>query len=381
MRSTLYLGRPGVSVLRWHAEEADRSAADPLRTPPSLPLLVLLSLAAQNMHTGGGLSASNYYGRLFGLLDVADSDRSRLRGSYMDYAERIWGTLNRWLEAWEGERGIPTTYAIGMRYVGLPMSQALMRRRDREALPQVFWDEGLPPGLRMASPEMEALLQPHLTGAPSPFSASLRALWPSHVARERIVQVACLELEAWPGLTDGEGVSGGPPRVGAMRLIALLRTMFSLRLQLGLSVPQVNGAPAAVHLQTIDGNVTLSTRSAPLGTARVADSDQLDGRSLLTDQLAGILDGSTVRVQRRPRRVLPLRMDEIQGCYVEVERLAGDDSIVLAVQDAEARLDAFLEQVARPGWSRLDSVPGLPPGVAAVPAGSGDEAARGLAAR
>ena len=37
-----------------------------------------------------------------------------------DHGEALWDALNSWLEAWEGERGIPTAYVVGtMQYVGL----------------------------------------------------------------------------------------------------------------------------------------------------------------------------------------------------------------------------------------------------------------------
>lgn len=52
VRESLHLGDEGVSVLRWHARVTERHARSRRDTPPSLPLLVVLTMAAEQMHAG-----------------------------------------------------------------------------------------------------------------------------------------------------------------------------------------------------------------------------------------------------------------------------------------------------------------------------------------
>ena len=168
-----------------------------LDTPPGVTTLAALSLAADSMHAAGEMAAHNYYGRLHELLGTPAHRRTAVESSYRDHAEDVWDTLNNWLTAWEGERGVPTAYVVGhWRYVGLPLSQALVRRADRERLITMFAAEGLPPGLRISPADMEADLDSWMPRLPPLFSQTLRALWTNPMARERITSVACLELEA-----------------------------------------------------------------------------------------------------------------------------------------------------------------------------------------
>jgi len=48
----------------------------------------------------------------------------------------LLGSLNSWLDSMGGSRGLPTAEAIGHRYVGIALSQALIRDADRQLLPQ-----------------------------------------------------------------------------------------------------------------------------------------------------------------------------------------------------------------------------------------------------
>ncbi len=55
---------PHVLRLR-HWEKSDR-----VTPPPTIPLLAVLCLAAEDMRDGDGFAANNYYDRLMPLLDV-----------------------------------------------------------------------------------------------------------------------------------------------------------------------------------------------------------------------------------------------------------------------------------------------------------------------
>lgn len=99
--------------------------------PPVLGVLATYSLAAEQMAGGDGMSAHNYFGRLQQVLRWQEGDPA-LDVAYRRASERYWGELNRWLVKEEGERGLPTAFALAHRYVGLSVSQALVRSNDRE---------------------------------------------------------------------------------------------------------------------------------------------------------------------------------------------------------------------------------------------------------
>ena len=49
VRSSLQVDEAGVAPFHWQAEAAQRHRRSPLETPPALPLLVALSIAAEQM--------------------------------------------------------------------------------------------------------------------------------------------------------------------------------------------------------------------------------------------------------------------------------------------------------------------------------------------
>lgn len=363
VRTTLNLRDSGVAPLRWHMQASFAHRHAPLETPPSLPLLVVLTLAAESMHAGTNMAANNYYGRLFPLLDVPAERQQRLITDYRNVAETLWGSLNSWLEAWEGERGVPTAYALGgMRLIGLPMSQAVVRRHDREGLHEAFAAEGLPPGFRMGAPDMEIALDPYATRQPGPLSSNLRHLWTIPAARERIVQAACLELEAWTG--DGARRADGRRFTGSTRIVAYLRTFPKTVIEFNLAIPTLDSDADEACFTVADGEVRIPTVPGPTGTLRLASVDSLSSASLLGEAVRGWLgDDVDAKFERRPRRVIPLRWDELQGCFVEVERVAlGEDNLVLAMADTRVRVERHLEMCARPGWELVETARGLPDG-------------------
>jgi hypothetical protein len=92
--------------------------------------------------------------------------------------------------------------------------------------------------------------------------------------------------------------------------------------------------------------------------------DAVSPESLVGETLSGWLGGiENSRFARNPRRVVPLRWDELHGCYIEVERVSlGEDNLILAVDDAEAKVKELLRACARPGWSVVQDASGMPEG-------------------
>jgi hypothetical protein len=61
--------------------------------------------------------------------------------------------------------------------------------------------------------------------------------------------------------------------------------------------------------------------------------------------------------------VVPLRWDDIQGAFVEVERIAlAEEALVLAKTEIRERVETYLAGHARPGWEVLSNFRGTPDG-------------------
>ncbi len=334
-----------------------------METPPALPLLMLLALTAEQMQADSDLAAHNYYSRLHRILRVPDVNQRRVETSYRQIADLLWNSLNSWLEAWEGERGIPTAYAVGGHaFIGLPMSQAVVRQHDRTGLHEVFVLEGMAPGLRVSPSDMTNLLEPYIVTTPSPLSSHLRRLWLVPAIRERIVDAACLELEAW----DGSGIESMlmGRQVAATRLLAFLRVFPRKSIEFNLMLPYRSQEPGIARFALSSGETHLPTVAGPGGSTRLSGIGDVSSVSLVGERIEGGFGDDTARTfGRRPKRVVPLRWDDLQGAFVEVECISlGDDSLVLARADARYRVENHLAAHARPGWQELTELPGAPEG-------------------
>lgn len=364
VRSSLQLNEFGAFPFDWQEKAAQRHRNQPLETPPALPLLVALSIAAERMHAEGNMAAHNYYARLHELLRVPPTVQKRVERDYRRVADLLWGSLNSWLEAWDGERGIPTAYAVGAHpFIGLPMSQAVVRQHDRVGLHELFMIEGMTPGLRISPGDMRLSIDPYATATPShPLSSHLASLWRNPDAQERIVDAACLELETWDG-SGIEAVSAARPVV-TTRLLAFLRKFPRKSIEFNLMLPYRSEGPDIARFQVADEESIIPTVSGPGGSTRLSGAEEVSAASFVGEQLTGKFgDDESRPFARLPKRVVPLRWDDLQGAFVEVERISlGEDSIVLTRSDARQRVKTHLAAHARPGWHKLVDLPGAPDG-------------------
>src|SRR5699024_8853135 len=122
--------------------------------------------------------------------------------AYREVAEPLWGALNRWLADLDGARGLPTAFTLSHRYVGLALSQALVRRADRQRLLAFFRKFDLAPGSDFPPGELEVLLDTWINEVPSPATRSLERLWAKTAVRERVAQAAAVALANWDGVIE-----------------------------------------------------------------------------------------------------------------------------------------------------------------------------------
>jgi hypothetical protein len=346
------------------------SMVDP---PLVLPLLALLSLAAEEMHESDGIAAHNFYTRLQELLGLSAEQlrlfehayRRRTRG--IAASARLWSSLNDWLEHLEGNRGLPTAFALGHDHVGLPMSQALVRQADRDKFPPMFVAYGLAPHGSLPAPEMVRIIEEWVSRVPCPVSHSLERLWTRDpAARERIADVACLALESWDGTASDPENTQTHQELDLVRAKALLRRFPSRSLEVGLLVPALSGAEP-VTASVLDsagddiGAIDLVPNTA--GWLGLADQRDIDVASFLDGQTILQLPTHTEPLRRRPRRLVPMRRDDMVSAYVECERVQlGEDAVLLVREEIATRVELLLDAVARPGFERYDALAGLPAG-------------------
>jgi superfamily I DNA/RNA helicase len=375
VRGTLYLEASDGPVFWQHTEKlrlwryglrASREKDDLLGPPPVLGLLAVTTLAAEEMGGDSAFAANAYYPRLFRLLRIDDSNQQRrIESAYRKQAENLWRGLNEWLSATDGRFGSPTAYALSHRYIGLPLSQALVRSADRRQFPLMFHRCGLPPGGEISPADMERLIDSWLQMRPCPVSKSLESLWRRGQARERIASVAAIELLSWDG-TPADYDPAGSRRTGGVQLLCWLRRFPKRRLeisflaQLGTQAsPQALAVLTAIGKPSVDVVPVAGARLQPVLTSEIDTTSLVEGVLRLADTSGG------PEVTRFPRLVVPFRYDDLLNAYVECERVQlGEDSMLLVRDDRglPESVHAILGQIARPGFREETVFPGLPAG-------------------
>lgn len=353
-----------VSRLRSWRSKSRSEKGPPSSPPPVLAVLALLSLTADSMRHGDGMAENNYYGRLVQLLG-ADGQRDRVSQGYRHVAEDFWQSLNWWLEQHGGLRGLPTAFALGHRFVGLPLSQALVRRSDRRRFIDFFQTYGLPPGAQVAPDEIVPLLENWIKRVPCPTSANLERLWRSAAARPRIAGAAAVALSVWDGTIPSHGPGGHGEGQSRALLSLEIGTFPKQRLKVGLLLhaPEPQRQRTAQITSTKDA-VTVTLQPAGAGALSLGDEVALDTASLLEGvfEMTDSFTGATVT--RRPRRAVGFKQDPLSQRWTEIDQVLLTDSIrIVAQSDLAERLTDVLHRIARPGWKRLaDDFPNLPEG-------------------
>lgn len=326
-------------------------------TYPLVALLAVFSLAAERMASGGGMSASNYYGRLSELLGGVPE---KLGQSYRRDAEPFWGGLNLWLATIGGERGLPTAYSVGLRYVGLAISQALVREADRRRLERFFVHFDLAPRSDLPPAELVPLLGSWIEQSPTPASQHLVKLWRKESLQDRVAEVAATLLSEWDGVENATDEVGGARGRVVLTLSLKSFPRRGLRVVPQFFLPEPTLGRDVVLKGEQEEKVRLEPRS--LGSMGFADPGLVGAESLLEGVLT-IEDDRAGQVTRTPRRLVVFRRDDLTASWGEVKQvLMGDDVMILVADRVKAETLAILREVARPGWVEEESLDGVPPG-------------------
>lgn len=362
----------------WRAElllaerSRSRGSRTPLKPPPVIAFLAVLVLAAERMGADSSLAPNAYYPRLAEALGIDKAQGDRLRHAF-PITERFWRGLNEYLETYEGSRGLPTAYALGHRYVGIPQSQALMRAGDRAKLPEFFRKFGLAPGSELIPADLEGLLGVWIGSIPSPVSANLQRLWKREATRERVAGVAAVELSHWDGTSARRSGAGGIAD-SEIRLIATPRHKFgskAIDFSFAVRFPLPSDTEV-VRVVSADSAPSIGVIPAPGSRFRPVGGTNLDSASLVGSVVELENPPTGERATRRPKRVVPFRKDELIGALVETDRIQLADDSVLLVKDDPQLVDGVLEVIRNFGHMgkvfgksesiQAESLSGLPDG-------------------
>ena len=334
--------------------------------PPIVAVLALQSVVAEGMRSDEDLRASNYYGRFMQALGRDPDDQGFrqkvIRGFDADSAE-LWSALNHWIGEDGETRGIPTAYSFDYRvHVGLPMSQALVRASDRDAIRTLFSELELRPGQSIALEDMERLLSAWLPD--SRLSRGLKTLCANESALRRVAEVACIELQAWSG-----AVGDAPTIRRSIALTATLRRLPKRALHIGLSIRVPEGVQR-LRLEPGCSDAASATLASAAGEVVLGQPDEESWRPVLSElSVADLLlahlrlSSGNLHVTRDPRTLIVLARPAEGGPFREADRVRlGSPHLLLAVDAIRERVEVELAKIARPGFRVHTSMPGLPAG-------------------
>ncbi|MEU4863598.1 hypothetical protein AB0G34_29735 [Kitasatospora aureofaciens] len=358
VREELDWARP--EHLMWRLMERCRrwESRGRLGAPPSLPVLACSVLAATKMASSDGMRRSNYYGRwaqLFG--ERPGSPRAeRLEGAFEEVVS-MWQELDRWLEDAAGLYGASTISTDGFyRKIGYPLSQALIRASDREALTRFFSASGVLAGNPVGVPGRELLRRLRLWVAGRDRNLSPRLLEEVELATgladnsvPLLAEILFRLASQWDGTLHEPGRERRR-KAAPLRLVLAgrgERLEWTADVAPGLNTVQV-GFPEgrSFLLKAVYGGVY-----SGLESVFPSDVQLRQGVHLTGDEL--VLDWSG-------REVILLRMHERLGEWVSTEYFEpGAQHLILAAPAATAEVRAMaLGLQSRPAREVPAPVPG-----------------------
>ena len=112
--------------------------------PPTTLFLCSLSLVAEGMRAGERFSFNNYYDRFIDDFKISEeSDQTAIKSCFKQ-TEKMWRNFNSWLIRSDGTFGLPTAkpFMPTRPFVSYPISQALIRRGDRQHIREFLESSG-----------------------------------------------------------------------------------------------------------------------------------------------------------------------------------------------------------------------------------------------
>lgn len=348
------------------------SKGDRVSGPPFTALLCSLTAAAVHMHQDAEHSSHNYYERLFETWRIRNlTHQQKIKLHFRD-TKLYWEALNKWLAEWSFDLGRPTAAQInGFKYVSYAVSQALIRDAERQKLREMFSESSLAPGERLSASEMELYLRAWLRRGQA--SSYLNRVWNKPDLRQRLIDVACLELETWDGTrkgTEGQQIQS----VRSFQWAASISRFPRARIQLHLTVPKGDGS-AAGNLASPTGVSCLAFggRAPQLRLAELPGEDLLALAPVDPQNIGSLLEsdfelnkaGAGLLFRRISRHIIPMMRHQKGTLFREVSRVALlQPHLILCKEQWRLRVEEHLKQVAKAGFKPLGNgaLQGLPSG-------------------
>ena len=364
----------------WYRKSKEAAeASQTVPNYPHIPLLLAFTISASDMGSEGGYSTNAYYPRLQGNLGLAD--KKIVEESYRKVASTFWSALNLWLDKYlSSKRGIGTAYSISAhKYVGLALSQALVRSVDRKKFPKLFRENNFSPFTSLVERDMQNIIDAWMKREDSYFSSyrnpskPLKKLWEKDDAKTRIASIACRELELWDGsVSSGHLEEDQISKQDFQVRLEAFETSFpsaSMNFNFSFSAPisSEEGHLIGIKRRDGEGDAKVQVLMDQSGWWRPDTSFSPVGSIDLLEGLLTIDIGRNFNIERFPKRLVVFRHDELSRRYQEVERTEIGVRTLLVLQnngELASKVSEVLSKCARQGWAMLGpkDIAGIPDG-------------------
>jgi hypothetical protein len=314
-------------------------AADP---PPFLAPLAVAVLAAVHMARDIDARPTNYYKRFRELLNLKPVSGGTPLG-YGDAFPFLWSYFIWWLDvARQGRLGSSTVVGDKWRTnIGFAISQALIRRADRQRFTHFFQWIDLEPREELTGDELLSRFRVWAAGAHG-ISRGIQLTLENEDFAPRLAEALASEASQWDGaVRDDRG-----RRIGRIYLTLSL----SPRVILGLVAERPEGFPESAAYLFMQKTVTVTAEAEGwygFLPPTLFDHAMADGLRLTYEDVA---------LEFASDFVFPLRQNRDLGCWSSVREVWPSEPHCLVVRKSQSReLVEFLREFAEPGWKPVSS--------------------------
>lgn len=198
----------GLVLQRWQRRRRPGSYCDPgdflpayagRSAPTYLPFLVALARSAASVERRG------YYNHLRDALDLDSGWHSQ----HLTALEHAWEDLEAWTKETSGYFGRFVFRRLGCyERIGVPASQGIVSRRDREAFPAVFGQVGARAGQKLSDPLVAAIKR--IAVDDTRFSPQFRDALQHPELDELVKERLSAVFDDWDGVVPMRSQPGGP---------------------------------------------------------------------------------------------------------------------------------------------------------------------------
>lgn len=305
-----------------------------LGPPPFLALLHVLSHAAELMANDGEYAANAYYPRLSGLVGIP-ADNLRAQGKK---SELFWRLLEIWLAENDYELGRPTASARGTwKYVGLAMSQAIVRSTDRAALHDLFDTYGFSSGDRLTVIEIFPYIDDWIRSSGS--TMRLRRAWEQKDQRQRVCEIAIDEFQDWSTVELGSANIESKKKTRRLTLIVQVLPSFPKQ-RLSLNIGRTVELSRAVSgLEDEAGNSYVVSNSTFGAFATVSPNPMGSTNAGLTRSFSA--SGGGYHLRWSAGLVIPLAKSREGPYWTQIARVSIGTDLMVLVRNKKSLVESL----------------------------------------